>query len=90
LQGEIPLWYTGSWSAQAVIDAHGDDAVFLPPPDFGTGPKIGAGSWQLGVTTNCPEEATQGAFDYVLFTMEPKTALCPKSSLIPTRPRQPR
>jgi multiple sugar transport system substrate-binding protein len=52
LQGRIPLWYTGSWSAQTVLDTYGDDALFLPPPDFGNGPKIGAGSWQMGVTTN--------------------------------------
>ena len=24
----------------------GDDVLFLPPPDFGNGPKIGGGSWQ--------------------------------------------
>ena len=86
LQGEIPLWYTGSWAAREVIDAYGDDALFLPPPDFGNGPKIGAGSWQMGVTTNCPEEATQGAFDFVLSTMEPENValMSEKSSLIPT------
>jgi multiple sugar transport system substrate-binding protein len=86
LQGEIPLWYTGSWSAQAVIDAHGEDALFLPSPDFGQGPKIGAGSWQMGVTANCPAEATQAAFDFVLFTMEPENValMSEKSSLIPT------
>jgi len=86
LQGEIALWYTGSWSAQSVIDAYGDDTLFLPPPDFGQGPKIGAGSWQMGVTTNCPAEATQAAFDFVLSTMEPENValMSETSSLIPT------
>lgn len=88
LQGRIPLWYTGSWAARSVLDAYGDDALFLPPPDFGNGPVIGAGSWQMGVTTNCPVEATQGAFDFVLSTMTPENIalMSEKSSLIPTTP----
>jgi len=86
LQGRITLWYTGSWSAQSVLDAWGEDALFLPPPDFGNGPVIGAGSWQMGVTTNCPDEATQGAFDFVLSTMTPDNIalMSNVSSLIPT------
>ncbi len=88
LQGRIPLWYTGSWAAKSVLDAYGDDALFLPPPDFGHGPVIGAGSWQMGVTTNCPAEATQGAFDFVLSMMTPENIalMSEKSSLIPTTP----
>lgn len=86
LQGRIPLWYTGSWSAQAVLDQYGDDALFLPPPDFGNGPVVGAGSWQQGVTTSCPEEATPGAFEFVLFTMQPENValMSESTSLIPT------
>jgi multiple sugar transport system substrate-binding protein len=86
LQGRIAFWYTGSWAARAVLDAYGDDALFLPPPDFGNGPVIGAGSWQMGVTTNCSAEATPGAFEFVLSTMEPENValMSEKSSLIPT------
>ena len=86
LQGEVPLWYTGSWAAQSVLDEFSDDALFIPSPDFGNGPVIGAGSWQLGVSTNCPEEATQGAFDFVMFTMQPENValMSEVSSLIPT------
>lgn len=86
LQGRIALWYTGSWSAKAVLDAYGDDALFLPPPDFGNGPVIGAGSWQMGVTTSCPAEAAQGAFEFVFYTMEPENValMSESSSLIPT------
>ena len=69
LQGRIPLWYNGSWSATAVREQYGDDALFLPPPDLGNGPVIGAGSWQMGVTTSCSEEATPGAFEFVLSTV---------------------
>jgi multiple sugar transport system substrate-binding protein len=86
LQGRIALWYTGSWAAQSVLDAYKDDALFLPPPDFGKGPKIGAGSWQMGVSTNCSADATPGAFDFVKSTMSPENValMSKKSSLIPT------
>lgn len=86
LQGSIPLWYTGSWSATAVRDQYGDDALFLPPPDLGNGPVIGAGSWQMGVTTSCPEEATAGAFEFVLSTVQPENIamMSEATSLIPT------
>ena len=46
------MW-TGSWAADAVTEKYGDDVVFLPPPDFGNGPKIGGGSWQWGMSADC-------------------------------------
>lgn len=86
LQGRVAIWYTGSWAAQQVLDTYGDDALFLPAVDFGTGPRIGAGSWQLGVSTNCPEDAVQGAFDFVLSTLTPENiaAMSISTDLIPT------
>lgn len=88
LQGNVGMWYSGSWAAQSVLDELGDDALFLPPPDFGNGPVIGAGSWQLGVSSSCSDEAAQGAKDFVIFTMEPENValMSEKSSLIPTTP----
>lgn len=86
LQGRIPLWYNGSWSAQAVTDQYGEDALFLPPPDLGNGPVIGAGSWQMGVTTSCPADAVEGAFEFVRSTVEPENIamMSEATSLIPT------
>lgn len=86
LQGRIPLWYTGSWAAQSVLDAYGDDALFLPPPDFGNGPVIGAGSRQMGVTTSCPEDSVQGAFDFVRSILTPENIafMSESTGLIPT------
>lgn len=85
-QGEVPLWYTGSWAAQSVLEAWGDDALFLPPPDFGEGAKIGAGSWQFGVSSTC--EDPEGAAEFIMFTMEPENValMSESSSLIPTTP----
>ena len=86
--GRVALWYTGSWAANSVLEAWGDDALFLPPPDFGSGPVIGAGSWQLGVSTSCSDEAAAGAKEFVLFTMQPEQValMSNMSSLIPTTP----
>jgi multiple sugar transport system substrate-binding protein len=84
--GRVALWYTGSWAANSVLEAWGDDALFLPPPDFGNGPVIGAGSWQLGVSTACSDEAAVGAKEFVLFTMQPQQVanVSNLSSLVPT------
>ena len=83
-QGKIALWYTGSWAADSVLEAWGDDALFLPPPDFGNGPVIGAGSWQFGVSSTC--EHPEGAAEFVMFTMTPENValMSETSSLIPT------
>ncbi len=84
--GRAALWYTGSWAANSVLEAWGDDALFLPPPDYGNGPVIGAGSWQLGVSTACSDEAAVGAKEFVLFTMQPEqvAVMSNMSSLVPT------
>lgn len=49
-QGKAAMSYNGNWGALAAMDLF-DDMLFLPPPDFGTGPKIGGGSWQWAVTS---------------------------------------
>ncbi len=84
LQGRIPLWYTGSWSANDVVKAYGEDALFLPSPDFGKGPKIGAGSWQWGISKTCA--APEGAWQFINYMMQPKqvAAMSVATGLVPT------
>ncbi|MBT2517337.1 extracellular solute-binding protein [Streptomyces sp. ISL-90] len=67
---KVALSYTGVWNALASIEAVGDDLLILPPPDFGTGPKIGGGSWQWGISSNCSEEQTEGARQYLEFSFQ--------------------
>jgi multiple sugar transport system substrate-binding protein len=83
LQGRCALWYTGSWSANAVLETVGDDALFLPAVDFGNGPAIGAGSWQFGVSATCEEP--EGATEFIMYTMEPENVamMSEVSSLVP-------
>ena len=59
------------------------DGVVMPPPDFGTGPKIGGGSWQWGISSGC--QNTAGALDYLKFSLQPKylSQFVTKLNLIP-------
>ena len=41
---------TGDGVRVSILPSTFDDAIFLPAPDFGNGPKIGAASWQFGVS----------------------------------------
>ncbi len=50
--------------------AFGDDLVFLPAPDFGNGPKIGAASWQFGVSAKSPNQ--EGANAFIEFALQDK------------------
>jgi multiple sugar transport system substrate-binding protein len=62
-QGRSLFNYTGSWKARDYSAQFGDDLVVMPPPDFGHGPKIGAASWQWGITRSC--SSPQGAAEFL-------------------------
>ncbi|EFC82202.1 ABC transporter substrate-binding protein [Parafrankia sp. EUN1f] len=69
VNGTSGLLYTGNWADGTVKEAF-DDAVVLPPPDFGTGPKIGAGSWQWALAKGCDD--VDGAREYLKFAHDTK------------------
>ncbi len=56
--GKYAFTWNGNWTAMNSLSIF-DDVVFLPAPDFGNGPIIGAASWQFGVaaTSDHPEGA---------------------------------
>ncbi|MDO5736404.1 MAG: sugar ABC transporter substrate-binding protein [Propionibacteriaceae bacterium] len=70
LNGKTAILYTGSWSAADAREKFGDDVLFVPPVDLGKGPKIGGGSWQWGISTQCG--AAEGAQDYMKFAAADK------------------
>ncbi len=70
VNGKTAIVYTGSWAYDAATEKYGKDAVFVPPVDFGEGPKTGGGSWQWGVSSGC--SAMDGAMDYMDFSADPK------------------
>jgi multiple sugar transport system substrate-binding protein len=70
ITGKSAILYNGTWTATDTRKAFGADTLFLPPPDLGTGPKIGGASWQWGMSTNCSDPA--GAADYMKFAAQDK------------------
>ena len=84
LNGKTAIIWNGSWGAEAGRKKFGDDIVFLPPPDFGNGPKIGGGSWQWGISANCSDAA--GAMEYMKFSAADKyvASVAKAAGTIPT------
>ena len=80
---EVALSYTGVWNAVAAVDAIGDDLLILPPPDLGAGPKIGGGSWQWAISSECTE--VEGAREYLEFSFQDEyiTEFADKQVVIP-------
>jgi multiple sugar transport system substrate-binding protein len=70
LNGKSAIVWNGSWGAEAARAKLGDDIAFLPPPDFGNGPKIGGASWQWGMSATCNNP--EGALDYLKFSLQDK------------------
>lgn len=70
ISGKYAFQWNGNWAGAATLDAGVDDVVFLPAPDFGNGPKIGAGSWQFGASASCPHP--EGVAAFVEFALQDK------------------
>ncbi len=62
LDGKYALQWNGNWAGVTALDAIGDDLLFLPAPDFGNGPTIGAASWQFGVSASSENKDGANAF----------------------------
>ena len=86
LDGRYALQWNGNWNALAALEEYGDDMLFLPAPDFGEGPVIGAGSWQFGVAAD--SENPEGANAFIEFAAQPKylAAFSETTGLIPATP----
>ena len=68
LDGRYALQLNGNWAAVIALDSVGDDMLFLPAVDFGNGPKIGAASWQFGVSAT--SENAEGANQFIEFMVQ--------------------
>lgn len=83
LNGSYAISWNGNWAALPVVESFGDDALFLPAPDFGNGSTIGAASWQFGVsgTSKHPE----GARAFIEFALQDRwfSAFSDGTGLIP-------
>ena len=67
--GKYAFSWNGNWAALNALKAF-PDTVFLPAPDFGSGPKIGAASWQFGVSAK--SQHPEGASAFIEFALQDK------------------
>lgn len=67
--GKYAFSWNGNWAAKNIMETF-DDTVFLPAPDFGAGPMIGAASWQFGVSS--ASEHPEGASAFIEFALQDK------------------
>lgn len=67
--GKYAFSWNGNWAALGALKAF-EDTVFLPAPDFGNGPKIGAASWQFGVSA--ASKHPEGASAFIQFALQDK------------------
>ena len=82
VNGKSAMVWSGIWNSGGLSEL-GDDGVVMPPPDFGTGPKIGGGSWQWAVSSTCEEK--DAAMDYLEFSLDKKylAEMAEKQNVIP-------
>lgn len=85
-EGRYAIAWNGNWAGAGMLEAHGDDLLFLPAPDFGNGPKIGAASWQFGVSAE--SDHPEGAAAFIEFALQDKylAAFSDGIGLIPATP----
>lgn len=70
IEGRYALMWNGNWAGASALEPYGDDLLILPAPDFGNGPRIGAGSWQFGVAADSKNK--EGATEFIEFMMQDK------------------
>jgi multiple sugar transport system substrate-binding protein len=74
--GRVALSWVGHWAYKDYAKAVGKDLAVLPLPNFGKGSKTAQGSWNWGITTNCPTQACQkSAMSFLEFLLQPQEVL---------------
>lgn len=68
IDGRYAIQWNGNWAGLGALEAFGDDMLYLPAPDFGNGAKIGAASWQFGVSAS--SEHPEGANAFIEFAIQ--------------------
>jgi multiple sugar transport system substrate-binding protein len=72
----VALSWVGHWVYKDYAKAVGKDLVVLPLPNFGTGAKTAQGSWNWGITNNCPTQQCQKtAMSFLEFLLQPQEVL---------------
>ena len=62
LTGRVAISWVGHWEYARYKEAHKQDLIVLPLPDFGHGSRTGQGSWNWGITRNNLHPEVAGQF----------------------------
>jgi multiple sugar transport system substrate-binding protein len=81
VNGKSAMVWSGIWNSGSLSKV--EDGIVLPPPDFGTGPKIGGGSWQWAVSSGCSDKATAMEYLRTSLTARNIAAFAAKQNVIP-------
>lgn len=73
VEGKSALSWTGHWDAPRYMEELGDNLILLPMPDFGAGARTGMGSWNWGITANCPNP--DAAWEVLQYIVSPEQIL---------------
>ncbi len=73
IEGKSALSWTGHWAANQYMEELGDNLLLLPMPDFGAGARTGMGSWNWGITANCPNP--DAAWEVLQYIVSPEQIL---------------
>lgn len=84
IQGRAVIHYSGSWEVVRYSRLFGEDLAIMPPPDFGNGPRIGAGSWHWAVSSSCKFPQAAAEFLEFLLTPEEIATTSDIRALVPT------
>lgn len=71
--GRVALSWVGHWAYPSYAKALADDLVLLPLPNFGVGSKTAQGSWNWGITRDCPHP--KAAMQFLEFLLQPEEVL---------------
>ena len=68
LSGRVALSWVGHWEYPRYYEAHKEDLIVLPLPDFGRGSKTGQGSWNWGITRK--SNNVDSAVEFIAFLLQ--------------------
>ncbi len=81
--GRVALSWVGHWEYRRYAEAHNDNLIVLPLPDFGTGSRTGQGSWNWGITKNCTYPKKAAEFIMFLLSTPEILSMCDANGAVP-------
>jgi len=81
--GRVGLSWVGHWEYGRYTDAHKNNLILLPLPDFGKGSRTGQGSWNWGITSNCAHPEKAAEFITFLMTTPEILSMCEANGAVP-------